>query len=111
MGEEFLVVTTENVPGYRVKRVLGLVSASTVRAKHIGKDIKAAFKNIIGGEISDYTELLAEARETALQRLVDKARKMGANAVLGARLSTAQLAAGAAEILVYGTAVVMERMN
>ncbi|MCE4621442.1 MAG: YbjQ family protein [Desulfurococcales archaeon] len=111
MSEEFIVTTLESVPGYRVKRILGLVSASTVRARHLGRDITAALRNILGGEIKEYTELLAEARETAIKRLIEKARAMGANAVIGVRLSTSAVASGAAEILAYGTAVVLEKVE
>lgn len=108
MPEDVLIVTTERVPGYRVKRVLGLVSASIVKARHLGRDIMAALRNIAGGEIKEYTELMAEARNEALRRLVEKARSMGANAVLAVRFSTTAVASGAAEILVYGTAAVVE---
>ena len=106
--EKILITTTENLPGYRVKKVLGIVSGSVVRARHIGKDILAGIRNIIGGEIKEYTELLAQARREALKRMVNEARKLGANAVIGVRFSTAAVAAGAAEILAYGTAVVIE---
>ena len=111
MSEEFIVTTLESVPGYRIKRILGLVSASTVRARHLGRDITAALRNILGGEIKEYTELLAEAREAAIKRLIEKARAIGANAVIGVRLCTSAVASGAAEILVYGTAVVLEKVE
>ncbi len=110
MGEpEIILSTTETLPGYRVVKVLGVVTGSTVRAKHLGKDIVAALRNVVGGEVKEYTELLAQARATALKRMVEKAKEMGANAVIGVRFSTSAIAGGAAEILVYGTAVVVER--
>ncbi len=107
--EEFIVATTEHVPGYRIRKVLGVVCGSVVMAKHVGKDILAALRNIVGGEIKEYTELLAQARNIALQRMVERAKSMGANAVLGLRFSTAAVTSGAAEILAYGTAVVLEK--
>lgn len=107
--QDFILATTEHVPGYRVVRVIGVVSGSVVMAKHIGKDILAALRNIIGGEVKEYTELLAQARNVAIERLVERAKSMGANAVLGLRFSTSAIAGGAAEILVYGTAVILEK--
>ena len=106
--QEVILSTLEQLPGYRVVRVLGVVSASAVLAKHIGKDIVAFFRNVVGGEVKEYTEMLAEAREIALRRLAEKARGMGANAVLGLRLSTSAISQYAAEVLAYGTAVVVE---
>ncbi len=106
--DSIIVSTLESVPGYRVVRVLGIVYGSSVKARHLGRDIMASIRNIVGGELKEYTELLAEAREEAMRRMVEKARSMGANAVLGVRFSTSTVAAGAAEILVYGTAVVLE---
>lgn len=103
-----LVVNTEFVPGYRVVRILGMVSGNTVRAKHMGKDIGAAFKNLMGGELKAYTELLTESRTEAMSRLIAEAQKLGANAVLNVRLGTSSIAAGAAEICAYGTAAVVE---
>ena len=98
----------EILPGKRVKSHLGVVQGSTVRAKHAGKDILAGLKNIVGGELKGYTELLQEAREEATQRMVAQAKSIGANAVINVRYSTASITAGAAEILAYGTAVVLE---
>ena len=103
-----IVATTEELPGYRVKRVIGLVSGSVVRARHIGRDILAVLRNIAGGEVKEYTELLAEARDEAVRRMVERARSMGANAIIGVRFATTAVAAGAAEVLAYGTAVEVE---
>ena len=100
--------TLEYVPGMIVVRHLGIVQGSTVRAKHIGRDIMAGLKNIVGGELGGYTELLSQARDEALSRMEMQADAMGANAVLNVRFSTSSVAQGAAEILVYGTAVNVE---
>ncbi len=108
MSEKIIITTTESIPGYRIVKVLGIVSGSTVRARHIGRDILAGLKNIVGGEISEYTELLADARDEAIRRMIEKARALGANAVVNVRLSSSQVAQGAAEILAYGTAVIVE---
>ncbi len=103
-----LMVTTEEIPGKKIVKVLGLVSGTTIRAKHIGKDIMAGFKNIVGGELKGYTEMMEEARTEATNRMVANAQAMGANAITNVRLSTASLMQGAAEVYVYGTAVVAE---
>jgi len=103
-----LISNIEVIPHKRVSRHLGLVQGSTVRAKHAGKDIMASFKNMFGGELGSYTELLRESREEALQRMTEQAQAIGANAVLNVRFSTSAIAAGASEILAYGTAVVLE---
>ena len=103
-----IVVTTDTVAGQRVVRTLGIVRGNTIRARHIGRDIKALFRHIIGGEISDYTKLMGESREQALDRMVAQAEQLGANAVVAARFATSMLMGGAAEILTYGTAVVVE---
>ncbi len=108
-SRDVIISTTEKLPGYKIVKVLGIVSGSTVRAKHLGKDIAAAIRHITGGEVKEYTELLAQAREIALERMKEKARKLGANAVIGFRFSTSAIAGGAAEILAYGTAVVAEK--
>ncbi|MCE4613624.1 MAG: YbjQ family protein [Desulfurococcales archaeon] len=108
MAGEVMVATTTEIPGYKVRRVLGVVTGSVVRARHLGRDLLATLRNIAGGEIKEYTELLAEARDEAIKRMVEKARQMGANAVVGVRFATTAVASGAAEILVYGTAVVIE---
>ncbi|MCD6481256.1 MAG: YbjQ family protein [Thermoplasmata archaeon] len=100
-----IVVSIDYVPGREIKEVLGLVRGSTIRAKHIGKDIVAGFRQIVGGELKEYTEMLNEAREIALKRMVEKAEKMGADAVINVRFMTASVMRAAAEILAYGTAV------
>jgi uncharacterized protein YbjQ (UPF0145 family) len=107
-GPNILVSNLELVPGRRVKAHLGVVQGSTVRAKHAGKDILAGLKNIVGGELKAYTELMQEAREEAVQRMLAQATSVGANAVLNVRFATTSITAGAAEILAYGTAVVLE---
>ncbi len=104
-----LVTNIESIPGFVVKKHLGLVQGSTVRAKHFGRDIMAGFKNMVGGELKGYTELLEESRQQALDRMKEEARRIGANAVINVRFSTANIAAGASEILAYGTAVVLAR--
>ncbi|MCX7699137.1 MAG: YbjQ family protein [Candidatus Goldbacteria bacterium] len=96
------------VPGMKIVEHYGLVTGSTVRAKHIGKDIMASLKNIIGGELKGYTELLNEARKEAIERMIKQAEKLGANAVINVRFSTSSIAQGAAELYVYGTAVKVE---
>ena len=104
-----LVLSTgDTLPGYRVVEVKGLVRGNTIRARHVGHDIVAAFKQLVGGEISEYTKLMAEAREQSLDRMRAEAVARGANAVIGVRFTTSMVMAGAAEILVYGTAVVVE---
>lgn len=103
-----LISNMELIPGRRVVEHLGLVQGSSVRAKHVGRDIAASFKNIFGGELKGYTELLQESRDEAMQRLQQQAEAVGANAVLNVRFSTSSVAQGAAEIYVYGTAVRLE---
>ena len=103
-----IIVTSDSVETKQIKEVLGIVNASTVRARHLGRDIMAGFRTIVGGEVQEYTRLLAEAREIAMQRMVEKAEAMGANAVVGTRFMTSAIVGGASEILVYGTAVVVE---
>ncbi len=103
-----IVATTEEIAGARVTRVLGLVQGSTVRARHIGRDLTAFFKNITGGEIREYTKLLAEAREQCLDRMREEAARLGANAIVAIRFSSTDISEGASELLVYGTAVVIE---
>lgn len=98
----------EVIPGKKVIQHLGLVQGSTVRAKHAGRDIMAGLKNIFGGELKGYTELLAESREEAVKRLTEQAEAIGANAVVNVRFSTSSIAAGASEIFVYGSAVIVE---
>jgi len=108
-SEDIIVTTLDYIPGYKIERVLGLVSGSVVRARNIGRDIVAALRNIAGGEIVEYTELLARSRDEAIRRLKEKAKAMGANAVVGVRLTTASIMSGAAEVVAYGTAVVVRK--
>lgn len=103
-----IISNIEIIPGRKVAKHLGMVQGNTVRAKHAGKDIMAGFKNIFGGELKSYTELLQEAREEAVARMVEQAKAIGANAVLNVRFSTSSIAAGAAELFAYGTAVILE---
>ena len=103
-----IIVTTESIPGCRIREVKGWVKGSTVQAKHIGKDILAGLKNLVGGEISDYTELLTEARRVAIQRMTQEAEELGADAIVAVRLQTSAVMDGASDIIVYGTAVVTE---
>ncbi len=109
MAEEILVTTLEYVPGYRVKNVLGIVSGSIVKARNIGRDFTAFLRNIAGGEIVEYTELLAQSRDEAIRRMVEKAKRLGANAVIGVRLTSSNIMSGAAETVAYGTAVILEK--
>ena len=102
-----LLSNLEIVPGQRIVKHLGLVQGSTVRSKHLGKDIMAGLKNIVGGELKGYTELLQEARQEATERMIKQAQAAGANAVLNIRFSTSSITQGAAEMLAYGTAVVL----
>ena len=104
-----IVVTTDEVPGHRITQVFGLVQGSSVRARHLGTDILAFFKNLTGGEILQYTKLMAEAREQALDRMREEAVRAGANAIVAARFSSTDISEGASELLVYGTAVQIER--
>jgi uncharacterized protein YbjQ (UPF0145 family) len=103
-----ILTTTETIHGKRVVRTLGLVRGNTIRARHIGRDIIAVFRNLIGGEVTEYTKLLAEAREQALDRMVEEARSLGANAIIATRFTTSEVMNGAAELMAYGTAVVVE---
>ena len=100
-----IVVTTEHIEGKRITETLGLVKGSTIRARHVGRDVMAGLRNIVGGEVKDYTVMLAQAREEALQRMIEQAEKMGANAIIGARFVTSMVMSGAAEMVAYGTAV------
>jgi uncharacterized protein YbjQ (UPF0145 family) len=103
-----ILTTTEGVPGMRVVAFYGLVTGSTVRAKHIGRDIAASFKNIVGGELKGYTELLSDSRNEAIERMTAQAESVGANAVVNLRFATSSVAQGAAELFAYGTAVRVE---
>lgn len=100
-----IVVNTETVPGRQVVEALGVVRGSTIRAKHIGRDIMASLRNVVGGEVKEYTEMLTETRNESVQRMKQEARALGADAVVNLRFSTSQVMAGAAELLAYGTAV------
>ena len=102
---------TATVAGYRIARNLGVVYGNTIRARHVGRDILAALKNVVGGEIQEYTKLMAEAREQALDRMVTQAQARGANAVIGVRFSTSYIMTNASEILAFGEAVVLERTD
>ena len=106
---KLLLSTLESVPGYSIQKHLGLVQGSSVRAKHFGRDIMAGFKNMVGGELKGYTELLQETRDEAVERMRQEAAAIGANAVLNVRLATSSVTAGAAEVFAYGTAVVLTR--
>jgi len=107
--ENMHVTNLESVPGYEVKEHFGLVSGSTVRAKHVGRDIMASLKNIVGGELKGYTELLKESRNESIKRMLKQASEFGANAVVNVRFSTSSVAQGASELYVYGTAVRVDR--
>ena len=100
-----IVVNTETIPGYEILEVKGLVQGNTIRAKHLGRDITASLKNLVGGELTQYTELLTESRRQAVDRMIQQAQELGANAVVNIRFTTSSIAAGAAELYAYGTAV------
>ena len=102
-----ILTTTETVPGKQISRICGLVRGNTVRAKHIGKDIFAGLKQIVGGELKGYTEMMTEAREEAIARMVAEAEALGANAIVSMRLTSADVMQSASEVLAYGTAVVV----
>ena len=103
-----IVVTSDTIAGKKIVRTLGLVRGNTVRARHIGKDIMAGLRNIVGGEVHEYAKLIAESREQTLDRMVAEARSLGANAIIATRFTTSVMAAGAAELLAVGTAVIVE---
>ena len=103
-----IMVTTDFVKGKEIKKMLGLVRGNTIRARHIGRDIKAGLKGIVGGEITDYTKMMAESREQALDRMVEEAEQLGANAIINVRFTTSMIMQSAAEILAFGTAVIVE---
>jgi uncharacterized protein YbjQ (UPF0145 family) len=100
-----IITTTETVPGYEKTEIIGIVFGNTVRAKHIGKDIMSGLKNVVGGELQEYTEMLSDARKEAMNRMINHASEMGADAVVNVRFTTSQTTAGAAELLAYGTAL------
>lgn len=103
-----LILTTESIPGKGIKEVKGLVKGSTIRCKNIGRDFASSFKNLVGGEMKSYNDMLIEARQIAIERMVNEAESLGANAIIGMRLMSSSVTAGAAEMVAYGTAVVCE---
>ena len=103
-----IFVTTDQIAGKTIKKTLGIVRGNTIRARHIGRDISAALKNLVGGEIKDYTKMMAESREQALDRMVEEAESLGANAIINVRFATSMIMQSASEILAYGTAVIVE---
>ena len=103
-----IVVTADQIAGKKIVATLGLVRGNSVRSRHVGRDILALLRNLVGGEISEYTKMLAETREQALDRIVELAEELGANAIIALRFQTAEVMSGAAELLAYGTAVVIE---
>jgi uncharacterized protein YbjQ (UPF0145 family) len=103
-----IVVTTDFIPGRTVSKTLGLVRGNTIRARHIGRDIMAGLRNIVGGEIRDYTKMMAESREQAIDRMMEEAESLGADAIINVRFATSMIIQSASEILVYGTAVKLE---
>ena len=108
MSDPILVTTTHTIAGKRIVRTIGLVKGNTIRARHLGHDFMAGLKNMVGGEISDYTKMIAECREEALDRMISEATANGANAVVGVRFATSEMMEHAAELLAYGTAVIVE---
>ncbi len=105
---EFMIVTSDEIPGKKIIEVYGLVRGNTIRARHVGRDILAGLRNIVGGEVSDYTKMIAESREQALDRMTAEAMTLGANAIVALRFGTSSMMQGAAELLAYGTAVKVE---
>ena len=103
-----IVATADQIEGKRIVNTLGLVKGNTIRARHLGRDIMAGLRNLVGGETTDYTRLMSESREQALQRMTKQAEELGANAIVGTRFVTSMVMSGAAELLAYGTAVVVE---
>ncbi|MCJ7579642.1 MAG: YbjQ family protein [Candidatus Aminicenantes bacterium] len=103
-----IIVTTDFINGKTITKTLGLVRGNTIRARHIGRDMMAFFRNIVGGEITDYTKMMAESREQALDRMVEEAESLGANAIISMRITTSMIMQSASEILAYGTAVIVE---
>ena len=102
-----IITTSEQVEGKKIVRTIGWVKGNTIRARHLGRDIMAGFRAMVGGEVTEYTKMMAEAREQAIQRMVEDAEKQGANAVVGLRFTTSMIMGGASEILAYGTGVVV----
>jgi uncharacterized protein YbjQ (UPF0145 family) len=104
-----IVVTTETVPGYRIREAVGIVRGNTIRARHVGRDVMAQLRNLAGGEVREYTKLMGESREQAMDRMVEEAGQLGADAVVSVRFMTSMVMSTAAEILCYGTAVRLEK--
>lgn len=103
-----ILCTSGSIPGKKIKKTFGLVRGNTIRARHVGQDILAGLKNLVGGEIVEYTKLMAESREQAIDRMEDEAKRMGANAIVSIRFTTSMIMGAAAELLAYGTAVLVE---
>ena len=103
-----IITTTEHIEGKNTVRTIGLVKGSTIRARHIGRDIVAGLRGVVGGEITEYTKMMAQAREEAIQRMIDDAQNQGANAIIGMRFATSMVMQNAAEVLAYGTGVVVD---
>ena len=103
-----IVTTTEQIEGKKIKKTIGLVKGSTIRARHLGKDIMAGLRGMVGGEITEYTKMMAEAREESIKRMIEDAEKQGASAIVGVRFTTSMIMQNAAEVLAYGTGVVSE---
>ena len=103
-----IIITADQIEGKNIAKTIGLVKGSTIRARHVGRDIMAGLRGIVGGEITEYTKMLAQAREEAIQRMEEDAEKQGANAIIGMRLATSMVMQNAAEVLAYGTAVVLK---
>ncbi len=103
-----IITTSSQIEGKTIAKTVGLVKGSTIRARHLGKDIMAGLRGMVGGEITEYTKMMAEAREEAIQRMVEDAQKQGANAIIGTRFTTSMIMQNAAEVLAYGTGVVLE---
>ena len=103
-----IITTSDQIPGKTIVRTIGWVKGNTIRARHLGKDIMAGLRGVVGGEITEYTKMMAESREQSVQRLVEDAEKQGANAIVGMRFTTSMVMQNASEILAYGTAVVVE---
>jgi uncharacterized protein YbjQ (UPF0145 family) len=103
-----IITTSDQIDGKKVTKTIGLVKGNTIRARHIGRDIMAGLRGVVGGEITEYTKMMAESREQAIQRMIEDAEKQGANAIVGMRFTTSMVMQNASEILAYGTAVVIE---
>ncbi len=103
-----IITTSEQIEGKKIVKTIGMVKGSTIRARHVGRDIMAGLRSVVGGEVTEYTKMMAESREQAIQRMVEDAEKQGANAVIGVRFTTSMVMQNASEILAYGTGVVLE---